>query len=60
LIHRRWENLQILVVMPAAVLDRDYVVNVMLDPGLLRERVGGFSHFLLNQNIVFCVKQIPF
>jgi hypothetical protein len=47
LIHGRWENLQILVVMPAAVLDWDDVVNVVLDSGLLRERVGGFSHLFL-------------
>jgi hypothetical protein len=46
--------------MPSAVLDWDYVVNVVLDSGLLREHFGGFSHFLLDQNIVFCVKQIPF
>ena len=49
LIHGRWQNLQILVVMPAAVLDWDDVVNVVLDSGLLRERVGGFSHFPLDR-----------
>jgi hypothetical protein len=60
LIHGRWENLQILVVMPAAVLDWDDVVNVVLDSGLLRERVGGFSHLFLNQKIVVWMEQISF
>ena len=60
MIHGRWENLQILVVMPAAVLDRDDVVNVVLDAGLLRERVCCVSHFLLNQKIVVWMEQISF
>ena len=58
MIHGRWKNLQIVVVMPAAVLDRDYVVNVVLDSGLLRERIGCFSHLLLNRGIVVRVELV--
>jgi hypothetical protein len=48
LIHERRKNLHILVVMPAAVFDRDDVVDVMLDAGLLGKRIGSFSHLPLD------------
>ena len=56
MIHGRWQNLQILVVMPAAVFDWDDVINVVLDSGLLRERIGSISHLFFNRGIVFRVK----
>ena len=60
MIHGRWQNLQILVVMPAAVFDWDDVVNVVLDSGLLRELFGSISHLLFNQEIVIRVKLVSF